>query len=223
MHVYNRGARGMNIVKDKADKWRFIKSLYLLNDTYKDENWHRDTAELPLFERPQHWPERKPLVSILAYTLMPNHFHLVLKEIEEGGIAKFMQRLGGSMTLCFNLKHKGQGSIFQGSYKSRTVGKDIYLRYLSAYVLVKNVFELYPGGLQKALQNFDTAWDWAMAYEFSSLGVTAGKAHSPILDNSLILNLDLAPSKKFKSDAKDMFFGHVSIKDSLKQSILETW
>ena len=213
----------MNIVKDIADKRRFVKSLYLLNDVYRDDNWHRDTTDLPLFERPAHWPERKPLVSILAYTLMPNHFHLVLKEIEEGGIAKFMQRLGGSMTLCYNLKYKEQGSIFQGSYKSRTVGKDSYLRYLAAYVLVKNVFELYPGGLPGALQNFDKAWEWAAMYEFSSFKDSLNGNSSPILDNHIVNDLDLVNNKKFKSEAKNMFFGHANSREDLKPYLLEKW
>ena len=213
----------MDIVKDKADRQRFIKSLYLLNDAYRDDNWHRDTTNLSLFERPAHWPERKPLVSILAYTLMPNHFHLILQEIELGGIAKFMQRLGGSMALCFNLKYKEQGSIFQGSYNSRTVGKNAYLQYLIAYVLVKNVFELYPGGLHAALQNFDAAWDWAICYKFSSLGLSMIEKNSPVLDNATVLDLDLVNTKKFKSEAKNMLLGHASSKEDLKPYILEKW
>src|SRR3989338_3275644 len=108
VHVIKRGARGMNIVQNDADRWRFVKSLYLLNDVYQDENWHRDTKDLPLFERPSNWPERMPVVSILGWTLMPNHFHLLLLETRKGGISKFMQRLGGSMSLYFNLKYKEQ-------------------------------------------------------------------------------------------------------------------
>src|ERR1035437_6659256 len=105
VHVIKRGARGMNIVDDEDDKWRFTKTLFLLNDFYNDANWHRETAHLKFLERPEHWPKRKPLVRILAWTLLSNHFHLLLQETDEGGIARFMQKLGGSMTLCFNAKY----------------------------------------------------------------------------------------------------------------------
>src|SRR3990167_6565203 len=113
VHVVKRGARGMPISKDRSDQWRFVRLLYHMNDSFKDDFWERNTQELAIFERPQEWPERKPLVAILAWTLMPNQFHLVLKEIQTGGVSKFLQKLCGSMTTHFNSKYKEHGSIFQ--------------------------------------------------------------------------------------------------------------
>src|SRR3989344_5928855 len=87
MHVIKRGTRGIKIVQDKEDRIRFMRSLYYLNDVYSNENWKRDTMFIGLFERPVSWPEREPLVNILAWTLLPNHFHLLLQERTQGGIA----------------------------------------------------------------------------------------------------------------------------------------
>jgi putative transposase len=173
----------MNIVFDEEDKWRFLKSLYLLNDKYADVHWHKNTARLPLFTRPNDWPKRRPLTKVLAWTLMPNHFHLILKEIEEGGASKFMQRLCGSMSMCFNSKYHTVGSIFQGSYKSRIIEDDSYLRYLIFYIHIKNVMEMFPGGLTAAMNDFDNAWLWATSYPFSSLPGYMAKSLSPIIGN----------------------------------------
>jgi len=222
VHALKRGAKGIPIVRDLMDYERFIKSLYLLNDLHQDQNWCRDTRDLPPFERPSHWPERKPLVSILAWTLLPNHFHLLLQEIQEGGIAKFMQRLGGSMSLYFNAKYHEQGSIFQSSYKGKTVQKNSYLQYLVAYILVKNVFEMYPEGLVAASNQFDKAWEWASNQTFSSFGTSVRGEDSPILDQTLIADLGLF-DLYFKERAKDMFYGHLYKRPDFASLMLEKW
>src|SRR3989338_4214334 len=206
VHALKRGARGMDIVMDKADSWQFMKSLYLLNDVYSNRNWHRETADLLLFKRPESWPEREPLARILAWVLMPNHFHLLLQEKKEGGIAKFMQRFCGSMSLCFNLKYESKGSIFQGAYKAKRVDDDSYLRHLAFYIQVKNVLELYPGGLVAALSNFDDAWDWALKYPFSSLPdyvLVLGKK-SPIIDDHEGLITSIHEESLSKQDAYEI-------------------
>jgi len=203
IHVVKRGARGMEIVRDDSDRWRFVRTLYLLNDQYQDTDWTRSKFQKSIFERPDHWPERRPLVSILAWTLMSNHFHLLLYEAQEGGTSKFMQRLCGSMTTHFNEKYNEQGSIFQGAYRSRTVDTDVYLRYVLAYILVKNVFELFPGGLSEAVKTFDIAWEWADTYPFSSFPTIAHGAESPIIDLDLLTELGLR-TNEFKRTAHDM-------------------
>ena len=82
-----------------------------------------------------------------------------------------MRKLGTGMTNYFNIKYQESGRLFQGAYKARTVNNDEYLKYLSVYIQVKNLFEIYPKGFKKALQEFDKAFDWAVQYPFSSLSV----------------------------------------------------
>jgi len=74
------------------------------------------------------------LVSIIAYCLLPNHFHLVLRQESEDGISKFMQKLGTSYTMYFNQKYKRSGSLFQGKFKANIIGGDFGLPVLSVYV-----------------------------------------------------------------------------------------
>mgnify|MGYP001574487654 CR=1 FL=1 len=225
VHVVKRGARGMDIVRDYKDRQRFIESVFTLNDVFVDENWKRDIARLGPFERPVHWPEREPLVRILLWTLLPNHFHLLLQEVREGGIAKFMQKLCGSMSLSFNIKYCDQGNIFQGSYKGRLVDKDNYLRYLVFYISVKNVLELYPGGLVNATKDFDRAWDWAIKYPFSSLPNYINSVESPILDDSQGIITEIFGRKdQFKKEAHEMLLTYLSSRpDEFEKIMLESW
>ena len=208
MHVIKRGARGMDVVRDESDRWRFLRVLFFMNDEHFDKSWTAVTRGKGLFQRPNSWPERKPLVSILSYTLMPNHIHLLLKEIRKGGVSLFMKKIGQSMTEHANLKYKEKGSLFQGAYKSKTVKTNEYLRHVTVYIMVKNVFELYPkNGLVGAQENFEDAWKWANTHSFSSIGDYAGmRTNSPILEKG-ILGEVFDTSAKFKSFSRDVIGG----------------
>ena len=225
VHVTKRGTRGTDIVRDLGDRHRFIRSLFLLNDTHIGPNWHRETAELPLFERPDHWPEREPLVHILAWTLLSNHFHLLLQEIQEGGVAKFMQRFCGSMSLCFNLKYKENGGLFQSAYHARAVSETPHMNYLVFYILVKNVLEMYPGGLTAAHDNFDDAWKWASQYRFSSFRDHISGTPSPLIDDpdGLLAGL-LEKGDESKQEMKELLSLQMSSRgEEFKELSLEPW
>ena len=223
MHVLTRGTRGVNIVRDVADRTQFLRSLYYLNDIYANDNWKRDIAPLGMFERPSHWPEQEPLVNILAFTLMPNHFHLLLEERTESGIAKFMQRLCGSMSKSFNKKYREKGSLFQSSYKGKTVAQDTYLRQLVWYILVKNTLDLYPGGINAALTNFEEAWEWGLEYRFSSFGGSVTKTSSSVVADKEGLISNICLSSSFKKDAKGFLKMHKFRSEELKVLALEGW
>ena len=206
VHVYNRGNRKQPIVRDQQDKWRFLEMLYYFNNKFAITNFtHRlnqsklsrlnlDKLSFPWLKE---WPPRKPIVKILAFSLMENHFHLLLKEIQKGGISLFMRKLGTGMAGYFNKKYQEVGSLFQGSYKARRVKDDLYLKYLSVYIQVKNPFENYPSGLQEALKHFDKAYTWAIKDPYCSLADYAGVRNSPIIDKDLLGEIFPDP-KKYK-------------------------
>lgn len=225
LHVMKRGARGMEIVRDDRDRYNFVRSLFLLNDEYQNNDWRTLCVDKPLFYRPGSWPKRSPLVSILAWTLLDNHFHMLLQEVKEGGVAKFMQRLCGSMTLAFNERHEGRGSIFQGSYKGRLVDTDEYLHYVHAYITVKNTFEVYDGGIKNAVAQFDKAWAFAQKYPFTSFLTATTGIDSPLLDMKAIDSLGLI-RKDFKKYARSMLATHAKTKEinnEMMAILLENW
>lgn len=73
-------------------------------------------------------------VELVCFCLMPNHYHLILKEIKEGGISNFGQRLGNSYTKYFNTKYSRTGHLFGGIFQAVHITKDTYLKYLSSYI-----------------------------------------------------------------------------------------
>src|SRR3989344_9376007 len=126
-HIYNRGVDHRNIVQDTADADRLLQSLIEFNS----EKVTGGIYELSFIK---DRPRPKPLVDLICYCLNPNHFHLLLKKIGEGGISKFMHRFIGGYSKYFNNKYKRKGTLFQGPFKAKHIADNDYLLHSSAYI-----------------------------------------------------------------------------------------
>ena len=154
------------------------------------------------FVWPSIWEPRVPIVSILACTIMPNHFHLLLKETVSGGVSKFMHRVSMGYSKFINEKYDESGGLFEGTYKLRRVDDDEDLRNLAVYIMIKNPFELYSGGLMNACKHFDQAYAHTLENPLVSLAEYIGHKKSAILDYDLLLELSEEP-ESFKEFARD--------------------
>lgn len=139
-HIYNRGTDKRKIFLDNQDYYRFLLSLDLLNDdkdglmiAWRDYLKSKPKAELSEFLT-SLIRKRDYLVEIVAYCLNPNHYHLILKQLNERGIERFCQKFSISYTKYFNEKNKRSGVLFQGRTKSTHIETNPRLLYLSAYV-----------------------------------------------------------------------------------------
>ncbi len=137
-HIYNRGTDKRVIFEDEYDFRRFLQSLKEFNTLdpvggiYVSSFGKIDTELRSLASKSGE------LVEIIAYCLNPNHFHLLLRQVSDNGIAKFMQRLGTGYTKYFNHKNERSGSLFQGTFKAVHVDSNQYLLHLSVYVSMNN-------------------------------------------------------------------------------------
>lgn len=127
-HIFNRGVDKREVFLDKSDYLRFYKSLYLFNKIEPIVNF--DTADI----NKNKLDPTKRLVDIVAYSLLPNHFHLIVKQLVDGGISEFMKRLSGGYTNYFNNKLDRTGVLFQGKFKRVIVESEEQNQYLFAYV-----------------------------------------------------------------------------------------
>ena len=158
---------------------------------------------------PKNWPEKDPLVKILCYCLLPNHFHLLLQEILEGGISKFMHKIGTGFSKYSNIKHQNVGRIFQGPYKAKAIPEQRYLEYLMVYIQVINVLDLFSGGLDKAIKNPQKARSFVDNYSFSSHSDYAGLRKSLIIDKDILGKIFPTP-EKYKEFANQILAGKSS-------------
>jgi len=135
-HIYNRGVDKRDIFMEDADKWRCLQGLCLFNDEKNSNNvlWQieksRGEVNLKILKDYIIKEGKKSLARILAYSLMPNHYHLLVEELRDGGISKFMHKFGNGYAHYFNEKYQRSGSLFEGRFKAVLVENEIYLQYL---------------------------------------------------------------------------------------------
>ncbi len=164
-HLLNRGVDKRNIFLDKQDYFRFIHSLYAFNNvenadtnhTYKKMNSDTELSK-----------NRKLLVRIHFFCLMPNHYHLMVSPAVEDGIPRFMKKLNMGYARYFNEKNDRTGALFQGKYKSVLVENDAHFLYLPYYIHF-NPFDLkMPEWRNNKINNPKKALEYLRSYRWSS-------------------------------------------------------
>lgn len=164
-HIYNRGNSKQLIFKSKNDHIRFVELLYITN-TVDDLNFfdlkRANSFNVFSIER------NNPLVAIGAYCLMPNHFHLLLTPLVEGGISKFMQKISTSYSMYFNNRYKRTGGLFEGKFKAQHIDNDRYLKYLFSYIHLNPVKLIQKDWKEKGIINKDEVLEYLGKYEFNS-------------------------------------------------------
>ncbi len=166
-HAYNRGVEKRDIFLDDSDRERFLMLLYLCNGT-KAINIRTLKVQGLTFEEFFHVERNGQLTMIGAYCLMPNHFHLLLKEHKELGISEFMHKLMTSYTMYFNKKYKRVGPLFQGAFKAEHADSDEYLLYLYSYIHLNPVKLIDRGWDDKRIVNPKKAEKYIASYQYSS-------------------------------------------------------
>ena len=138
-HCYSRGIDKRIVFTDERDAERFTELLYLANDTepIRRENFYHRKHEAIL-----RIPRTHPIVAIGAYSLMRNHYHLLIQEIEDNGISRFMQKVGTGYSMYFNEKHDRVGNVFVKPFRSKHVSTDTYLYRVAQYIHL-NAVEIF--------------------------------------------------------------------------------
>ena len=158
-HIYNRGVDKRDLFNDLHDLDRFRESIKQFNQVDVVGSLDRQRQEKSSRALTPTNEKSEPLVAIIAFCINPNHFHFLLKQLVDGGIAKFMQKTTGGYTSYFNKKANRSGALLQGTFKSKLVDNDNYFRKIFAYVNQNYLVHDIP----KSKQSFVFASD--MEYE----------------------------------------------------------
>ena len=171
-HIYNRGVEKRIVFQNSFDYKRFLMLLYIANS---NQSLHfRDYGTMNSIEEIFEKDRGEPLVAIGAYVLMPNHFHLLLTPLVDGGISKFMLKLQTGYSMYFNKKNDRVGALFQGVFKSQHIDEDVYLRYIYAYIhlnpakLKNSNWKTQPKSFLTQLKKFIAEYPYSSLQEYLS-------------------------------------------------------
>lgn len=135
-HIFNRSIAGYTIFPSQQHYERFGQMLLYYQHRKKIEKFSFAYRSVDAFSQiiknlshASSWR-----VDILAYCLMPNHFHLILKQNSVDGISNFMRNVQNSYSHFFNLRHKRQGPLWAGKFKNVLCETNEQLLHLSRYV-----------------------------------------------------------------------------------------
>ncbi len=184
-HVYNRGVDKRKIFLGRQHYYRFLHGLYEFNNQKAtiNFNWRFN------YQSPASIVEkgRELLVDIICFSLMSNHFHLILRQVTEGGISKFMQKLGTGYAKYFNQTYQRTGALFEGRFKAILIEKEEYLVHLSRYIHLNCVELIEPTWKEKGIKNWKSAKKFLDQYKWSSYLDYVGRHNFPSVINKEFL------------------------------------
>jgi len=221
-HIYNRGVEKRSIVMDDSDRLRFIHCLYEFNDIkpsppinlhFKKEqlNLLNQTLEvrLPKFglKTKEMREPRKLLVEIMVFCIMDNHYHLMVRQLVEGGITLLMRKLGSGYTNYFNLKYERVGGLFQGRFKSVHLINEDHFNYLPHYMHLNPLDLIGEPWRDNQIKDYKNSLKFLSEYRWSSYMDYIGIKNFPsITQRKFLLNV-YGGTKEYQESIKDFMKG----------------
>ena len=193
-HLLNRGVEKRPIFLDKKDYRTFLSFLkrYLSDPDLQQQ----DVQPIRLSRRSDLHKE----IKLVAYCLMPNHFHLLIKQETRNAITKFARSLSNAYVRYFNDRYDRVGTLFQGKIKGVLVDSDAYLLHLSRYIH-QNPGEIW----KKSLRD----------YPFSSYAEYLGLRNTTWIYPEIVLDF-------FSSSENNLFYDYFSYRSFVEKSKEET-
>ena len=226
-HGYNRGVEKRNIFMDEEDRYRFVQCLHEFNNqrpvtnlsfrlSQNNKNYGVPTSIV--FKKEKVRQPRKLLVKIHCFVLMPNHFHLILEQLVDGGISLFMQKLQGGYTGSFNSKYNRVGPLFQGRFKAIRIDNENYLLHLSRYQHINPVELIEPNWKEGGIKDWKKVNEFLENYRWSSYLDYIGKKNYPSVTNRELINSYFKNPKEYKKFINDWLIEDI---EEIEDFILE--
>lgn len=130
-HVFNKSIAGYEIFRFNEEYGRFLETLRfyktaLAGACYSDALKNNNVRDPAI--------HGKARVQLIAYCVMPTHFHFLISQMTEGGVQDFMRFMQGSYSVYFNAKTKRRGPLWTGRFGARLINKDEDLLSMTRYI-----------------------------------------------------------------------------------------
>ena len=179
-HIYNRGGNQQNIFIEPDDYFYFLNLFRRhLSDEIMFDHYGR------MFEK------FSDEVEIVAFCLMPNHFHLLCYLNQPDGIVHLMRSTMTAYTMYFNKKYKHTGKLYEGAFLAARIDNEAYLWQVSRYI---------------HLNSLDAGFDFK-TYAYSSMAYFTGEKHANWIKTDRLVETDHDRHEylEFVTDYKTMY------------------
>jgi putative transposase len=207
-HIVIKGIDEKVIFKDVDDHYRGVFSIYEFNNAkqvvirerrrnraklktqIKEVTQEFDKALTKINRAPSSVDSRDKLVEVLAFCLMPNHLHLLLRQLKDGGIIKFMQKLGGGYGGYFNRKYDREGHVTQRNFTAVHIKNEDQLKVVFVYIHTNPISLIEPKWKEIGIKNPEKAIEFVENYKWSSYPDYIEKRNFPsVTDREFILRI----------------------------------
>jgi len=195
-HLVLKGVDGRKIFNNIDDYYRFIFCIYEFNNSNPVSiRTRREVIARSKQNRSKTSvleDDRDKLVEVLGFCFMPNHVHLLVKQIDDNGITEFMRKVGTGYANYFNKKYDREGHLFQGKFNSVHIKTDDQLKIVFAYIHTNPISLIYLEWKELRIkpENFNKIKEFLKEYKWSSyLDYIGIKSFPSVTDRESLLNL----------------------------------
>ncbi len=187
-HIVLKAIEGLKLFRDEKDYFRMIHDLFEFNDdnpvpsNYRITQLRKNNVTRKLLVTLRNRRIRKMVVEILAFCLMPNHIHLLVRQLREGGISKLMRKIGARYGLYYNQRYERNGRIFGGRYKIVLIENNEQLKTVFVYIHTNPVAIIFPNWKERGIKDLKRVIKFLEEkYRWSSYPDYLGKENLPSL------------------------------------------
>jgi len=193
-HVIFRAVGDDIVFNDENDYYRGIFSIYEFNNSNFVTIFERRRArfnfkkkeKIVRSRRPYNFQEdygdyiddRNKTVEILAFCFMPNHIHLLVRQLKDNGISQFMQKVGGGYVNYFNKKYSRKGHLFN-QFRAILIKTNEQLENVFVYIHTNPISLIEPGWKDKGIEKPEKVIEFLENYKWSSYKDYIGKKNFP--------------------------------------------
>lgn len=206
-HIYSRTILNSAEFKNYKNAGRLKQAFLISNSTNSSEAFQfiRNYKNAPTEDILKILESGKKLIDILCYTIMPDHYHLLVREIKDDGIKNFIHKCNTSIAKYINIKNERRGPLFESRFKSKHINTNEYLLHLSLYIHLNPLDFLVGKDWRKhALKNWPLIKPKLLNYQWSSLKHFLNITQkNPIISGAEIIKEQFDSEKEYENFLRD--------------------
>lgn len=219
-HIYNRTLFNIPEFRVKKNAVRLQQSFLLANSTNSTPAFTclRSSALSSFEKAAEIAAQGEKLVDVLCYVIMPDHYHLLIREKREGGISSFIHKCNISVAKYINIKNDRRGPLFESLFQSKNISTNEYLFHLSLYIHLNPLdFISGRGWRNHELKNWNSIKNQLLSYPWSSLKFFLDDDHKdPIISGAELIKNEFDKKNTHGRFLKDWFEDSLNMTGDLK-------